>query len=256
MDKKRKLSIGDVVRETGLSERTLRYYEERGLLLPQRAANGRRVYAADDLLHISHIVLLKKAGFSLAAISDLIEASEFDALSLIDMQLQALMLEKQALDRGIEILTNARDVLADGEDIDITKMCEFIKLGERSMQGKAWQKIYDRYYSEEEQEHWKRAKEKVSADFDQEKYAQAWQDLNKRIRKALPMDPASEQAAGFLEEWNRLLEPFLAVADEEMLAGAGRLWANMDEWSGDVESPLSPEVYQFITEVAARNKRV
>jgi len=255
MDKKRNLLIGEVVRETGLSERTLRYYEECGLLLPQRAANGHRLYAAADLLHISHIVLLKKAGFSLSTIRDLVEAREFDALALVVLQLDALMLEREQLDEGIRILQNVRSVLAKGEDVDIATMCEFIKLGERNMKGKAWQKIYDKYYSPEEQAHWKRAKSKIPVGFDQEKYSREWQDLNKRIEQSLPMDAASGKAADFLKEWNNLLEPFLAVADPEMLKSASRLWANIDEWSGEVQSPLSSEVYQFMTEVAARSEQ-
>ncbi len=249
MIKDRHFSIGEVVRETGLTERSLRFYEQRGLISPIRAANGRRAYSATDLLHIGQIVLLKRAGFSLKRIADLVDAGEFDALSLIDIQLESLALERRLLDDGIRLLQSARDVLAERDHVDVATLCEFIRLGERNMTAEAWQKIYDKYYSKEEQAHWKRAKSKLAEDFDQTEYSQAWQSLNDRIKDALPLEPSSEKAREFMAEWDALLKPFLDIADSTMLEGASRLWAHQDEWRGDVKSPLSPEVWAFMTEV-------
>jgi len=49
MMKDQALPIGGVVRLTGLTERALRFYEERGLIKPLRTQAGRRVYGAEDL---------------------------------------------------------------------------------------------------------------------------------------------------------------------------------------------------------------
>lgn len=46
----RSLTIGDVVRRTGLTERTLRYYEEQGLINPPRSSGGRRLVRAKGAL--------------------------------------------------------------------------------------------------------------------------------------------------------------------------------------------------------------
>jgi DNA-binding transcriptional MerR regulator len=65
-------TITQVQQETGLSARTLRYYEELGLLPGvRRRAGGRRVYGADEIERIHFIQRLKKLGLSLAEIKGL-----------------------------------------------------------------------------------------------------------------------------------------------------------------------------------------
>ena len=64
--------MADVCAETGLSARTLRYYEELGLLPGvRRRAGGRRVYGSDELQRLRFIQRLKALGLSLAEIREL-----------------------------------------------------------------------------------------------------------------------------------------------------------------------------------------
>jgi DNA-binding transcriptional MerR regulator len=66
------LDLGAVCRATGLSARTVRYYEELGLLPGvRRKTGGRRVYGADELERLAFITRLKKLGLSLQEIGEL-----------------------------------------------------------------------------------------------------------------------------------------------------------------------------------------
>jgi DNA-binding transcriptional MerR regulator len=66
------LPIGEVHAITGLSARTLRYYEELGLLPGvRRRAGGRRVYGPDEIERLRFIQRLKALGLSLAEIKEL-----------------------------------------------------------------------------------------------------------------------------------------------------------------------------------------
>ena len=66
------LTIAEVRSRTGLSARTLRYYEEVGLLPGvRRRAGGRRVYGADELERLRFIGRLKTLGLTLAEIKEL-----------------------------------------------------------------------------------------------------------------------------------------------------------------------------------------
>jgi DNA-binding transcriptional MerR regulator len=68
----RDLSIAEVRSHAGVSARTLRYYEEMGLLPGvRRRAGGRRVYGADELERLRFISRLKALGLSLAEIKEL-----------------------------------------------------------------------------------------------------------------------------------------------------------------------------------------
>ncbi len=65
-------AIGEVSEITGLSPRTVRYYEELGLLPNvRRRAGGRRVYGADEIERLLFIQRLKALGLSLADVKEL-----------------------------------------------------------------------------------------------------------------------------------------------------------------------------------------
>lgn len=68
-------SISDMARIYGVSLRTLRFYEDRGLLAPQRQGTA-RFYNANNRTRLELILKGKRLGFTLAEIQDLI-ASRF-----------------------------------------------------------------------------------------------------------------------------------------------------------------------------------
>lgn len=72
------LQIGEVAERTGVTQRTLRFYEEKGLLNPPtRLDGGFRLYSEDDVLRVEQIKRLQGLlGFTLADIKDMVEAEE------------------------------------------------------------------------------------------------------------------------------------------------------------------------------------
>ena len=70
--------IGEVAERTGVTQRTLRFYEEKGLLNPpSRMEGGFRLYSDDDVRRVAHIRRLQSLlGLSLAEIKELVEAEE------------------------------------------------------------------------------------------------------------------------------------------------------------------------------------
>ncbi|MEV7519829.1 MerR family transcriptional regulator [Streptomyces sp. NPDC091371] len=59
------MRIGELAERAGTSTRTLRYYEERGLLTARRSGNGYRSYDEDDLRLLRQIRMLQDFGFDL-----------------------------------------------------------------------------------------------------------------------------------------------------------------------------------------------
>jgi DNA-binding transcriptional MerR regulator len=72
------LQIGEAAERTSLTQRTLRYYEEKGLLdTPTRMDGGFRLYSAEDLERLERIKELKDLlGFSLADIKEMLDAED------------------------------------------------------------------------------------------------------------------------------------------------------------------------------------
>jgi DNA-binding transcriptional MerR regulator len=72
------LQIGEVAERTGVTQRTLRFYEEKGLLRPPgRMEGGFRLYSEDDVKRVQRIRRLQDLlGTSLADIKEMVDAEE------------------------------------------------------------------------------------------------------------------------------------------------------------------------------------
>ncbi len=72
------LQIGEVAQRTGVTQRTLRFYEEKGLLHPpSRMEGGFRLYSEEDVKRVEHIRRLQDLlGISLADIKEMVDADE------------------------------------------------------------------------------------------------------------------------------------------------------------------------------------
>ncbi|MDR0343913.1 MAG: MerR family transcriptional regulator [Nocardiopsaceae bacterium] len=66
------MRIGAVARAAGVSERLLRYYEEQGLLQPERLPSGYRDYSEADVATVRNIRTLLAAGLPLRIIADVL----------------------------------------------------------------------------------------------------------------------------------------------------------------------------------------
>ena len=99
------LRIQDVAAEVGLTPRSIRYYEELGLLRPAARSEGAyRLYDADDLARLAFIRGLRDdAGFSLAEIGQLLEDEEARARN------RERFRETESLEERRRILDDAMD---------------------------------------------------------------------------------------------------------------------------------------------------
>ena len=100
------LQIGEVAERTGVTQRTLRFYEERGLLKPpSRLDGGFRLYSEDDVRRVEQIKRLQSLlGFTLAEIKEMVEADE------VKMQIRATYRKDAAVSERRAKLLKAKEV--------------------------------------------------------------------------------------------------------------------------------------------------
>ncbi|GAC1434014.1 MAG: MerR family transcriptional regulator [Chloroflexota bacterium] len=114
------MRIGEAAERLGVSPRTIKYYEELGLLLPARGGGNYRDYDGDDLERVERIRNLQKFGYSLGAIRELLkyprrlDASGHRRLSTRDLEAALGVLEQQ-LAAARDHVARARAELAQGE---------------------------------------------------------------------------------------------------------------------------------------------
>ena len=94
------LTIAEVARIAGTTSRTLRHYDDVGLLAPSRlGANGYRYYDEPGLRRLQRILLLRELGLGVAAIGEVLDAT--DEASALRTHLGWLHAEKDRIDRQI-----------------------------------------------------------------------------------------------------------------------------------------------------------
>ena len=99
--------IGEVAKLTGVTTRTLRYWEELELLRPSSyRASGERLYSAADVARVTRIRNLQELlGFSLAEVRTVLNAGDVDVLDRVRSELKAENLSparhRELLDEGI-----------------------------------------------------------------------------------------------------------------------------------------------------------
>ena len=96
--------IKEAAQLSGVSVKTLHYYDKIGLLVPLKSENGYRTYSQEDLERLQVILYYKYLGFSLEKIAELLKEDTTDILSHLTRQLDYLTQERQHLDTLISTL--------------------------------------------------------------------------------------------------------------------------------------------------------
>lgn len=106
-------SVSEVIKLTGVSSRTLQYYDKIGLLKPSKLTPaGYRLYGDDALQKLQQILFFKELGFKLQEIRDFISHPDFDKIAVFKKQKELLLLKRNRTDRLIQLL----DHLEKGEN--------------------------------------------------------------------------------------------------------------------------------------------
>lgn len=108
------LQIGQVAQQTGVTQRTLRFYEEKGLLKPpSRMDGGFRLYSEDDIRRVNQIRELQTLlGFSLAEIKEMVDIDEVMLQLRVEYRPESSLAEKKTqLLRAIEVTQRQFDLI-------------------------------------------------------------------------------------------------------------------------------------------------
>ncbi|MDT0318632.1 MerR family transcriptional regulator [Streptomyces millisiae] len=106
--------IGELSRRTGVSPRGLRYYEEQGLLQPERRASGYREFADSDVATVRRIRVLLTAGLNTELIREMLPCVADEGAILAptcEEMTEDLRRERERLGRSIEQLRAAHAML-------------------------------------------------------------------------------------------------------------------------------------------------
>lgn len=113
-------TIGELAQEFDVTHRTLRFYEDKGLISPRREGQN-RIYSRRDRSRIKLVILGRKVGFSLAEIKDMLEFYDLKdghvsqlqlALSHFSQHIESLRQKKEDIEQAIGELEHTVKVVS------------------------------------------------------------------------------------------------------------------------------------------------
>lgn len=201
------LSPGDLAQRAGVTVRTLHHYEALGLLAPARSEAGHRRYREADLRKLLRIVWLRRLGFALEGIADLLVADAATLQARMLEQRETLLLESQAMQARLAALDRA---LVDVQQLEPTMSLNHLSPPSPEP-GTA-------PFADEARQRW--------GDTSQ------WQTSEQRRRARTPADVAAMNAeeAALLADWAVLLKAGVAADAVPALALVEAHRAHIDRW--------------------------
>lgn len=242
MTMEKKYSIGEFAKLTGITERTLRHYDQIGLLKPSEyTEHGHRKYSNKSITQLQKILVLKFLDLSLEEISEYLKKPEQDFSKTLVTQANMLEEKRKQIETVLQVIARVQRTVSGSETVDHDSMLVLIHALKNEEARNRWvdelstDSIYNkihsnvmRFESNKEVTKWtskmKRfIKEgKKTNDSEVLEHADAMVSLMKPIVEPLLDDKAMQQLMndeGSFEEPNPYLFPSTFNKEEEKFMG-------------------------------------
>ena len=240
--------VGELARRTGLSVRTLRYYDEIGLLSPARRTEaGHRLYAAGDVARLQQIKSLRALGFGLEEIRACLQGPGFSALRVVELHISRIeeqIVLQQRLRERLEALAarlrSAEEISAEGF---MEAATEVIEMSERTV----------KYYTQEQLQQL----EERRRVFGEERIRAAekeWAELIEQVRAEMERgtDPADRRVQLLAGRWMDLVNQFTG-GDPGIERSLGNMWRQEESIHGMETGPMR-EMMGYVSRALVASK--
>lgn len=225
------MTVNEVSKLSGISVRTLHYYDQIGLLHPDQVSEaGYRLYGQASLERLQQILLFRQLEFPLKEIKDIIDSPDFNKEEALDQQIQMLRLQQEHLsgliNLALEIKKNGVNKM-DFKPFDTSKLDEYAKEAKERWGDSAAYQESARKTKNYTKEDWNMANEQMTSVF---------AEFGK-LKELPPESPDAQMAVKKLQD---LISQFYYACDKEVLAGLGQMYTadqrfkdNIDKMGGN-----------------------
>ncbi len=224
-----RLSVSEMAKLTGVSVRTLHYYDQIGLLCPETAADsGYRWYGEADVERMQQILFYRELDFPLKDIQMILADPRYDRQEALRRQRHLLQLKRERLDRLLELL-------------------EANLKGEQTMEFKGFDAAElenaRRQYADEAKARWGdtaawRESQRRTADGDTAGFADQAEAMNDIFRRAAALRdtaPDSPEAQALVREWQDFISSHYYDCTREILAGLGQMYTADERFQKNID---------------------
>ena len=212
------MTVHEVAKLAGVSERTLRYYDQLELLPPASASQaGYRLYNGDDLRRLQRILFLRELDFPLKEIAPMLQAEAQDNRQAVERHRELLKLKVERLQGLIDLCGR---ILKGEDDMSLQEFDPSAVEKQR------------REYAEEARKRWgttdayreseKRTAAYTAGDWDAVKAET--DEVFSGFAKLVGHDPVSPEVREMVTKWRDLISARFYRCTDEILAGLGEMY--------------------------------
>jgi DNA-binding transcriptional MerR regulator len=219
--------VGELAGRTGLSVRTLHYYDEIGLLSPSRRTEaGHRLYTAGDVVRLQQIKSLQHLGFTLREVRECLDRPDFPLGRVIQLHLSRLKERIELQERLCDLLERVAARLRSGEEVSsgefLDTVMEVIGMSER----------LHRYYTPEQLKYLEERRREVGEERIRQAEAE-WAELIERLRAEMEAgtDPSTEPVQALARRSMELVNEFTG-GDPGIERSLGNMWRQEENIHG------------------------
>ncbi len=237
------MTVKEVSKLTGVSIRTLQYYDKIGLFHPtEYNQSGYRMYDDTSLERLQQILLFKELQFSLKEIKAILDSSDFDRNRALEQQITLLTMKKEHLEhmilfaRGIQIIGGKT---MDFSVFDTRKMDEYARQAKEAYKNTAEYKEFEE------------KRKNCSAKDDQRQMVECM-ELFSQFGKIRQQEPSGKEAQKQVKALHNFINEHFYTCSMKMLAKLGQMYAgggsmteNIDAVGGEGTARFVAEAIQF-----------
>ena len=230
-------TVNEVSKLTGVSIRTLQYYDQIGLLKPaEYTESGYRLYDDAALEKLQQILLFKELEFPLKDIKEIISRSDFDKTKALEQQIELLELKKEHIENLLNLCNylKTRGVRKlDFTAFDSSKLEEYSRKAKEQWGETAAYKEY-----EEKSKNWtKEDKSSMMADFSK---------LFEEFGTMKDKDPASSEVQTQVKRVQDFITENMYTCTNEILYSLGTGYASGGEFTENIDKMGGKGTAEFV----------
>lgn len=223
------MRISEVAKLTGITVRTLHYYDEIGLLKPSEITEaGYRLYSREDLEILQQILFFRELDFPLSQIKEIMNNPNYDKEEALKKQKELLIQQRQRIEGLIKLIEKR----IEGDNNMSFKEFDMNEIEENKKK-----------YAKEVKERWGTSKayeesEKKTSSYNKEK----WGDINQETSEIFKgfaelrnSDPGSEEVQELVRRWQKYITDNFYICTNEILSGLGLMYVEDERFKENLD---------------------
>ncbi|MGN0414855.1 MAG: MerR family transcriptional regulator [Agathobacter sp.] len=236
------MTVHEVSKLTGVSIRTLHYYDEIGLLHPPVTTEaGYRMYDDTSLERLQSILLFKELEFPLKDIKRILDSPEFDQREALEQQIKLLTMKKEHIEN---LITFAKQIKLTGVNTMDFKAFDTKKIDEYTKQAREKWGNTEAY----------REFERKTSDYSDEKKKAVGMDLMgifTEFGSMMDRNPEDERVQAQVGKLQQFITDNYYTCTKEILAGLGQMYAAGGEMTDNIDAAGGKGTAEFASRAIA-----